>query len=228
MLRVGKNDDNNSSARFEQIDITEGYQTAIRKISEETGVVISNKVKEKIYPEGVIKITYSPQTESVYYYNDNLSGSENKVKWEIFEDRGAIIETKLIENLIEIDEIKLDFDKITQEEKQMEYMPLDEIIEKISEFVKIYGGKAFRYRVDSQQNEKCKVFRFNRANHTEEITLFSTDKHLVLRRFEKDDKVHQKTVRSMNRTILCWYYEGLLRMSRLDEKQKKYLRKIEG
>lgn len=228
MLRVDKNDNNNSSARFEQIDITDGYKTAIRKISEETDVVISNKVKEKIYPEGVMKITYSPQTESIYYYNDNLSASEHKLKWEIFEDRGAIIETKLIENLIEIDEIKLDLDKITQEEKQMGYMALDEIIEKISEFVKIFGEKAFRYRVDLKQNEKCKAFRFKRANLTEEITLFSSDKHLVLRRFENDDKVHQKTVRNMNRTIVCWYYEGLLRMRRLDEKQSKYLRKIES
>ncbi|MCK4972137.1 MAG: hypothetical protein KAS52_02375 [Candidatus Heimdallarchaeota archaeon] len=228
MMRVDNNDDNNTSTRFEQIDITDGYQTAIRRISDETGVVISNKVKEKIYPEGVKKITYSPQTESIYYYNDNLSVSEHKLKWEIFEDRGAIIETKLIENLNEIDEIKLDLDKITQEEKQIEYMPIDEIIEKISEFVKTYGEKAFRYRVDLEQNEKCKAFRFYRVNHTEEITLFSSDKHLVLRRFENDDKVHQKNVRSMNRTIVCWYYEGLLRMRRLDEKQKKYLRKIEG
>lgn len=228
MLHVGKNDDNNSSARFEQIDITDGYQTAYRKISEETGVVISNKVKEKIYPEGVMKITYSPQTESIYYYGGGQSDSDHKLKWDIFEDRGAIIETKLIENLIEIDEIKIDFDKITQEEKQIGYMPIDEIIEKISEFVKIYGEKAFRYRVDLKQNEKCKVFRFKRANHTEEITLFSSDKHLVLRRFENDDKVHQKTVRNMNRTIVCWYYEGLLRMRRLDEKQNKYLRKIES
>ncbi len=228
MLRVGKNKDNNSSARFEQIDITEGYQTAYRKISEETGVTISNKVKEKIYPEGVMKITYSPQTESIYYYNDTLSGSNHKLKWEIFEDRGAIIETKLIENLIGIDEIKLDFDKITQEEKQIGYLALDEIIEKISEFVKIYGEKAFRYRIDLKQNEKCKVFRFNRANHTEEITLFSSDKYLVLRRFENDDIVHQKNVKSMNRTIVCWYYEGLLRMSRLDKKQKKHSRKIDS
>ena len=150
------------------------------------------------------------------------------MKWDIFEDRGAIIETKLIENLIEIDEIKLDFDKITQEEKQIGYLPIDEIIEKISEFVKIFGEKAFRYRVDLEQNEKCKAFRFKRANHTEEITLFSSDKHLVLRRFENDDKVQQKTIRNMNRTIVCWYYEGLLRMRRLDEKQNKYLRKIES
>ncbi|MCK4895892.1 MAG: hypothetical protein KAS47_03735 [Candidatus Heimdallarchaeota archaeon] len=228
MMRVDNNDDNNTSTRFEQIDITDGYQTAIRRISDETGVVISNKVKEKIYPEGVKKITYSPQTESIYYYNDNLSVSEHKLKWEIFEDRGAIIETKLIENLKEIDEIKLDLDKIAHEEKQIEYMPIDEIIEKISEFVKTYGEKALRYRVDLEQNEKCKAFRFYRVNHTEEITLFSSDKHLVLRRFENDDKVHQKNVRSMNRTIVCWYYEGLLRMRRLDEKQKKYLRKIEG
>jgi len=227
MLRAGKNDDNNSSARFEQIDITEGYKTAIRKISEQTGVVISNKVKDKIYPEGVMKITYSPQTESIYYYKDNLSGSDHKLKWEIFEDRGAIIETKLIENLTEIDEIRLDFDKITQEEKQMGYMPLDAIIRKISEYVKIYGEKAFRHRVDSKQNEKCKTFSFKRANYTEEITLFSSDNHLVLRRFENDDKVHQKNVRNMNRTIVCWYYEGLQRMRRLDEKQKKHLRKIE-
>ncbi len=228
MLRVDKNDNNNSSARFEQIDITDGYQTAIRKISEETGVVISNKVKEKIYPEGVMKITYSPQTESIYYYKDNLPVSDYKLRWEIFEDRGAIIETKLIENLIEIDEIKLDLDNITHEEKQIGYMPIDEIIENISEFVKIYGEKAFRYRVDLDQNEKCKAFRFNRVSHTEEIVLFSSDKHLVLRRFENDDKVNQKNIKSMNRTIVCWYYEGLLRMRRLDEKQKKYLRKIES
>ncbi len=227
MLRVGKNDENKPSESFEQIDITEGYQTAYRKISEENGVTISNKVKEKIYPDGVMKVTYSPQTESIYYYGDGQSDSDHKLKWEVFEDRGAIIETKLIENLIEIDEIKLDFDKITQEEKQIGYMPLDAIINKISEYVKIYGKKAFRHRVDSKQNEKCKTFRFKRANHTEEITLFSSDKHLFLRRFENDDKVHQKNVKNMNRTIVCWYYEGLLRMRRLDEKQKKYLRKIE-
>ncbi|MHA1592462.1 MAG: hypothetical protein ACTSUP_08330 [Candidatus Heimdallarchaeaceae archaeon] len=228
MLHTGKNEENSPSTSFEQIDITEGYQTAYRITSEESGVVISNKVKEKIYPEGVMKITYSPQTESIYYFRDNLSVSDYKLKWDIFEDRGAIIETKLIKNLIEIDEIKLDLDKITQEEKQIGYMALDEIIEKITEFVKIFGEKAFRYRVDLKQNEKCKAFRFKRANHTEEITLFSSDKHLVLRRFENDDKVHQKNVRSMNRTIVCWYYEGLLRMKRLDEKQNKYLRKIES
>ena len=228
MLHAGKNDDNSPSASFEQIDITKGYQTAYRKISEEIGVVISNKVKEKIYPEGVMKITYSPQTESIYYFRDNLSVSDYKMKWDIFEDRGAIIETKLIKNLREIDEIKLDLEKITQEEKQISYMALDEIIEKITEFVKIFGEKAFRYRVDFKQNEKCKAFRFKRANHTEEITLFSSDKHLVLRRFENDDKVHQKNVKNMNRTIVCWYYEGLLRMKRLDEKQNKYLRKIES
>lgn len=228
MLHVAKDEDKYPSARFEQIDITEGYQTAYRKISEETGVIISNKVKEKIYPDGVMKVTYSPQTESIYYYNDGQSDSDHKLKWDIFEDRGAIIETKLIENLIEIDEIKLDFDRITQEEKQIGYMPIDEIIEKISAFVKLFGEKAFRYRVDLKQNEKCKAFRFKRANHTEEITLFSSDKHLILRRFEKDDKVHQKTIRNMNRTIVCWYYEGLLRMRRLDEKQNKYLRKFKN
>ena len=31
MLRDGKNDDKDPSVRFEQIDITEGYQTAYRK-----------------------------------------------------------------------------------------------------------------------------------------------------------------------------------------------------
>ena len=227
MLRDGKNDDKDPSVRFEQIDITEGYQTAYRKISEKNGVIISNKVKEKIYPDGVMKVTYSPQTESIYYYGDGKSASDHKLKWEVFEDRGAIIETKLIENLIEIDEIKLDFDKITQEEKQLGYMSLDAIIKKIGEHVKIYGEKGFRYRVDSKQNEKCKTYRFKRANYTEEITLFSSDNHLVLRRFENDDKVHQKNVRNMNRTIVCWYYEGLQRMRRLDEKQKKHLRKIE-
>lgn len=227
MLHDSKNAGKDPSARFEQIDITEGYQTAYRKITEENGVIISSKVKEKIYPDGVLKVTYSPQTESIYYYGDGKSDSDHKLKWEVFEDRGAIIETKLIKNLVEIDEIKLDFDKITQEEKQIEYMPLDAIISKISEYVKIYGEKAFRHRVDLEQNEKCKTFRFKRAKHTEEITLFSSDKHLVLRRFESDDTVNQKNVRSMNRTIVCWYYEGLLRMRRLDEKQKKYLRKIE-
>ncbi|MHA1346519.1 MAG: hypothetical protein ACTSVO_11775 [Candidatus Heimdallarchaeaceae archaeon] len=228
MLHAGKKDDNTLSARFEQVDITEGYHTAYRKISEENGIVISNKVKDKIYPEGVMKITYSPQTESIYYYSNSQSSSDHKLKWEIFEDRGATIETKLIENLIAVDEIKLDLDKITQEEKQIGYMPLEEIIGKISDFVKIYGEKAFRYRINSDLSEKCKIFRFKRAYQTEEITLFTSDKHLILQRFENDDKVHQKNVRSMNRTIVCWYYEGLLRMRRLDEKQKKHLRKIES
>ena len=45
MLNVGKNDDKDPSVRFEQIDITEGYQTAYRRITEENGVSISNKVK---------------------------------------------------------------------------------------------------------------------------------------------------------------------------------------
>lgn len=215
----------NNSEDFEQIDITEGYQNAYRKISQDNKVDISRKLREKLYPDGVEKITYSPQTESIYYYNTDQTESTHQLQWELFEDRGATVETKLISNLMEIDEIKQDFDTITKEEKQIDYMPLDSIIQKIAEFVKSYGEKAFRYRNNTNQNEKCKFYRFQRINHLEEVILFTSDGHLVLNRFDNDDNIIQKNIRNMNRTIICWYYEGLLRIRRLEEKQKTYLRR---
>ncbi|MBY8999503.1 MAG: hypothetical protein KGD64_01175 [Candidatus Heimdallarchaeota archaeon] len=222
---VKKIDDDKPPILFEQIDITEGYQIAYRQIIDESGDNISNKIKEKIYPDGIKRVTYSPQTESVYYYEDDRLVTNRGMKWEIFEDRGATIETKLIKNLTQITEIKLDFDTITKEEKQFGYMHIDDIIEEISEFVKTNGFKAIRYRADKKQQLRCRIYRFQRSNHTEEIILFAEDKHLVLRRFENGDSAQQKNIRNMNKTIVCWYYEGLLRMRRLEEKQKKYLRK---
>ena len=210
---------------FDQIDITEGYQSAYRKISLESRENIPRKIKSKLYPEGVKKITYSPQTESIYYYVGENKDSVSQFSWDIFEDRGAILETELIENLIEIDELKRDYDIISTEEKQIEYMTTDEVIDAICNFVKNHGSNAYRYRADIKIDEKCKIYGFQRAKNTEELVLFLHDRYLILRRFEKDNQILQKPIKSMNRTIICWYYEGLLRMKRLEEKQSKFTKK---
>ena len=68
MTTVEKPKDNNEDSSFEQIDITEGYLDAINNIEEKIETVLTPNVKENIHPEGVQKVTYSPQTESIYYY----------------------------------------------------------------------------------------------------------------------------------------------------------------
>ncbi|MHA1955031.1 MAG: hypothetical protein ACW96U_13910, partial [Candidatus Heimdallarchaeaceae archaeon] len=64
MTTVGKPNENNDESSFEQIDITEGYLAAVKNIESITETVLTPNVKEKIYPEGVQKVTYSPQTEA--------------------------------------------------------------------------------------------------------------------------------------------------------------------
>ena len=60
----------------------------------------------------------------------------------------------------------------------------------------------------------------------EEIVLFDEDKHLILNREDQDGNIHQRVIRYMNRTVISWYLEGLLRLKRLEDKQKLYLSKI--
>ena len=66
------------------------------------------------------------------------------------------------------------------------------------------------------------VYKFQRTSMAEEIVVFASDSHLVLNREEEDDVVHQRVMKHMNRTVISWYYEGLLRIRRLEEKQKRY------
>lgn len=227
MTPVGKPKENNEESSFEQIDITEGYLDAIKNIESKTETVFTPNVKEKIYPEGVQKVTYSPQTEAIYYYK-----SENKVSnlyrrpWELFEDRGALIENKLIEELREIKEIGADLEAIASEDKQIDEMRNGKLLEAMINFLKIEGSKAFRFRIDKGAKEKCRIYSFQRASMKEEIVLFSTDRQIVLNREDDSGNVHQKALKYVNRTVLCWYFEGLLRMKRLEKKQQKYLAKI--
>ncbi|MCG3222210.1 MAG: hypothetical protein H7641_12600, partial [Candidatus Heimdallarchaeota archaeon] len=118
MTTVGKPKENEEESSFEQIDITEGYLDAIKNIESKVETVLTPNVKEKIYPEGVQKITYSPQTESIYYYKSEKNVNNlYRRPWELFEDRGALIENKLIEELREIKEIGNDLEAIASEEK---------------------------------------------------------------------------------------------------------------
>ena len=64
------------------------------------------------------------------------------------------------------------------------------------------------------------------ANMKEEIVLFASDRQIVLNREDDEGNVLQKALKYMNRTVLCWYFEGLLRLKRLEKKQQKYLTKI--
>jgi hypothetical protein len=211
---------------YEQVDITEGYVKAYESISEESKHKLTPNLKEKIYPEGVKKVTYSPQTESVYYYKtESKTDVPYSKHWEIFEDRGALIESQLIEQLIDIDIIKEDYQAINKEEERIEEMQNGELIISIEDFLLVYGSKAFRYRIDKGEKEKCSIIRFERTSIKEEIVLFFTDKHIVLNREDEEGNIHQRAMRYMNRTIVSWYYEGLLRIKRLREKQKVYSNK---
>ncbi len=60
----------------------------------------------------------------------------------------------------------------------------------------------------------------------EEIVLFFTDKHIILNREDAEGNTHQRAMKYMNRTVVSWYYEGLLRIKRLKDKQKVYTNKM--
>lgn len=210
---------------FEQIDITQSYLKAIDSVINDPKN-FSPHLKEKIYPTGIKKITYSPQTESVYYYEtDKIDNSVIKNSWEIFEDRGALVESKLIEQLSEIEPIKNDFEAINKEEEEIEEMKNGELISAIIEHVNDYGEKAYRYRMDKGIKEKCMIVKFQRTSMAEEIIVFGSDSYLVLNREEEEDIVHQRMMKYMSRTVVSWYFEGLLRIKRLNEKQHKYNKK---
>ena len=200
---------------------------ACESVFEESSNQITPNLKEKVYPAGVAKITYSPQTESVYYYKTNsINLPPSNKPWELFEDRGAVIESQLIEQLVDIDVIKQDFQTINKEEGQIEFMLNEELIESVEEFLLIHGSKAFRYRIDKGKKEKCSIIRFERTTIKEEIVLFFTDKHIILNREDDEGNTHQRAMKYMNRTIVGWYYEGLLRIKRLKDKQRVYTNKV--
>lgn len=213
---------------FDQIDITNGYKEAFEKTVQETNENLTPNIREKIYPSGVQRVTYSPQTEAVYYYKNNSGKNKQSIQqkiWDIFEDRGALVENKLIQNLTKIDEIKEDYKQVSKEEEKIEDMQNGEIIDAIIDFVKKYGSKGYRCRQDNGAKQKCHICSFQRANVLEEIILFS-DRYIVLERIESGSQPYQKVMKNINRTVVSWYYEGLLRMQRLDTKQKKYFRRI--
>ena len=207
---------------FEQIDITQSYLEAFNSVIDDQKNLSPN-LKEKIYPNGIKRITYSPQTESVYYYEtEKITNS-----WEIFEDRGAYVESRLIEQLSDIESIRHDFDLINKEEEEIEDMKNGELITAIIEHINNNGEKAYRYRIDKGTKEKCLIFRFQRTSMAEEIIVFGSDTHLVLNREEEEEgMIHQRVMKYMNRTVVSWYYEGLLRIKRLEDKQKKYIQTI--
>ncbi len=222
-----KNKHKEESSGFEQIDITEGYVKACKSVFDESRNQITPNLREKVYPAGVAKITYSPQTESVYYYKTKSINLPPSIKpWELFEDRGAVIESQLIEQLVDIDVIKQDFQTINKEEDQIEFMLNEELIESVEEFLLNHGSKAFRYRIDKGEKEKCSIIRFERTTIKEEIVLFFTDKHIILNREDDEGNTHQRAMKYMNRTIVGWYYEGLLRIKRLNDKQRVYTNKV--
>ncbi len=213
---------------FDQIDITSGYKEAFEKTVQEANENLTPNIREKIYPSGVQKVTYSPQTESVYYYKNNSEKTKNHIQqktWDIFEDRGALVENKLIKNLTKISEIKEDYNQINKEEEKIEDMQNGEIIDAIIDFVKKYGSKGYRIRQDTGAKQKCQICSFQRANVLEEIILFA-ERYVVLERIESGNQPYQKIMRNINRTVVSWYYEGLIRMQRLDSKQQKYFRRI--
>ena len=102
----------------------------------------------------------------------------------------------------------------------------EELIESVEEFLLIHGSKAFRYRIDKGEKEKCSIIRFDRTTIKEEIVLFFTDKHIILNREDDEGNTHQRAMKYMNRTIVGWYYEGLLRIKRLKDKQRVYTNKV--
>lgn len=212
---------------YEQIDITEGYVKACKSVFDESRNHLTPNLKEKVYPAGVTKITYSPQTESVYYYKTSSIKFPLSTKpWKLFEDRGAVVESQLIEQLVDIDVIKHDFQTINKEDEQIEFMLNGELITSIEEFLLVNGSKAFRYRIDKGEKEKCSIIRFERTSMKEEIVLFFTDKHIILNREDDEGNTHQRTMKYMNRTVVSWYYEGLLRIKRLRDKQRVYADKV--
>ena len=221
-----KSETQENFSSFEQIDITQSYLKAFDSVIGSDQNNLSPNLKEKIYPAGVKKITYSPQTEAVYYFeSEKANHSLIKNTWELFEDRGAVVESRLIECLSEVESIKQDYEIINKEEAQIEEMKTDELIATIIDYVNNYGEKAFRYRMDKGTKEKCMIFSFHRTMMTEEIIVFGSDSYLVINREEKEDMIHQRVMKYMNKTVLGWYYEGLLRTKRLETKQKKYIQK---
>ena len=95
MTDLEKKDKQEEFISFEQIDITKDYFEACERILNKDESLLSPNVKKKIYPKDVKKITYSPQTEAVYYYKDkNIKDLEEGRAWDIFEDRGAHVESK--------------------------------------------------------------------------------------------------------------------------------------
>ena len=213
-------------SKIEQIDITQSYLEAFNSVIDDQENLSPN-LKEKIYPTGIKKITYSPQTESVYYYEtEGINNSSTKNTWELFEDRGAHVESKLIEELTELEPIKQDFDRISKAEESIEDMKNGELLTAIIEHINTHGEKAYRYRIDKGTKEKCMMFRFQRTAMIEEIIVFGSDSHLVLNREEKEDRVQQRVMRHMNRTVVSWYFEGLLRIKRLEDKQKLFAKKL--
>ncbi|MHA1516079.1 MAG: hypothetical protein ACTSPF_11135 [Candidatus Heimdallarchaeaceae archaeon] len=200
---------------------------ACESVFEESSNQITPNLKEKVYPAGVTKITYSPQTESVYYYKtDSINLPLSNKPWKLFEDRGAVVESQLIEQLVDIDVIKQDFQTINKEDEQIEFMLNGELIVSIEDFLLVNGSKAFRYRIDKGEKEKCSIIRFERTSMKEEIVLFFTDKHIILNREDDEGNTHQRAMKYMNRTIVGWYYEGLLRIKRLKDKQRVYTNKV--
>lgn len=229
MPELEKKDKQKEHSSFEQIDITKDYFEACERILDKDESLLSPNVKKKIYPRDVKKITYSPQTEAVYYYKSrNIKDLEKGRIWDLFEDRGAHVESKLIEELKTIKEIERDYRTITKEEEQLEIMKNGELVQAIIDFMKKYGSKTNRYRIDKGEEEKCRVFNFHRANLKEEIILFLTDKRLIINREEESGNVLQKAIKYMNRTVIRWYYEGLLRIKRLEDKQKIFFRKLKN
>ncbi|MHA2357343.1 MAG: hypothetical protein ACXABK_01055 [Candidatus Heimdallarchaeaceae archaeon] len=226
MTSIENKNKKDEATGYEQIDITDGYVEAFKEVSADSKTSITPNLKEKIYPEGVKKITYSPQTESIYYFKSDGITSHYPKSWELFEDRGALIESKMIENLKKIKAISEDYEAISHDELLIKDMRNVELLEAIINFIKSNGSKAYRYRIDKGTKEKCKIFSFMRANLMEEIVFFGSDQQLFLNREVDADRVHQKAMKYMNRTVLSWFYEGLLRMKRLETKQKKYLAKI--
>ncbi|MFW9852159.1 MAG: hypothetical protein ACFFDS_04415, partial [Candidatus Thorarchaeota archaeon] len=107
MSEIEKKEKLKENASFEQIDITKDYLEAFERILDKDSSLLSPNVKKKIYPQNVKKITYSPQTEAVYYYKSKNTKDIAKGRiWDLFEDRGAHVESKLIEELKVIKEIE--------------------------------------------------------------------------------------------------------------------------
>jgi hypothetical protein len=125
-----------------------------------------------------------------------------------------------------VDQIRQDFEQISKEEEEIEIMKNGELVQAMIEHINNHGEKAYRYRIDKGTKEKCMIVKFQRTAMVEEIVVFASDSHLVLNREEEEDVVHQRVMKHMNRTVISWYFEGLLRIKRLNEKQKKYIQTL--